>query len=72
MPGIVKRLTVSYYTRCIIFDSGKVLGLKASGPFNPELFLPISADTALTVLWFVTATLWVLGLLVFTFREYAR
>ena len=72
MPGIVKRLTVSYYTRCLIFDRGEVLGLDTSGPFNPELFLPISGESAQIVLWLITAALWMAGLWVFTFREYSR
>jgi ABC-2 type transport system permease protein len=72
MPGIVKRLTVSYYTRCMIFDGSKELGIENSGPFDPNLFLPISGESAQVVLWLITAVLWVAGLLVFSYREYAR
>ena len=72
MPGIVKRLTVSYYTRCLIFEGAKDLGIEASGPFDPDLFLPISGDTAQIVLWLITLGLWLAGLVVFSLREYAK
>jgi ABC-type transport system involved in multi-copper enzyme maturation permease subunit len=72
MPGIVKRLTVSYYTRCLIFEGAVGLGVDASGPFDRDLFLPIPGETAQFVLWLITAGLWLAGLLVFTFREYSK
>ena len=70
MPGIVKRLTICFYSRCMIFESSSDLGIGASGPFNAVLFQPIPSTTAQTVLYAVSAALLLAGLLVFAKTEY--
>lgn len=70
MPGIVKRLTISFYARCMVFESSSDLGLGTAGPFNALLFQPIPSTTAQTVLYAVSAALLLAGLLVFVKREY--
>jgi len=70
MPGIIKRLAISYYTQCLVFDAGKSLGLGPAGDRTPALFLPISGDLAQTVLLCVSGTLFLVGLWVFCRREY--
>ena len=72
IPGIVKRLAVSYYTKCLLFDASTEFGIQAAGPFDPILFLPISGDAAQMALCLISGGLWLAGLLIFTFREYAR
>ncbi len=72
MPGIAKRLAISFYTRCLIFDAGAEFGIGASGPSDPNLFIPIAADSARTILCLLGGGLLLAGLLVFTFREYTR
>jgi hypothetical protein len=70
VPGIVKRVAVTFYTQCLVFDIGKDLGLGPAGGRNPALFLPISGHAAQLVLWALAATLFVVGLCAFCRREY--
>jgi ABC-type transport system involved in multi-copper enzyme maturation permease subunit len=70
VPGIAKRVTVSFYARCLIFDSSAQLGVSPSGPFNPELFLPVSGSAAQWALWSISGVLLLASLWVFSCREY--
>ena len=70
MPGIVKRLTICFYARCMIFESSVDLGIGPTGPFNAILFQPIPAATAQTILYAASAAMILAGLLVFSTREY--
>jgi len=70
MPGIVKRLAISYYTQCLVFDAGQSLGLGPAGGRDPALFLPISGDLAQTVLLGASVSLFLAGLWTFCRREY--
>lgn len=70
MPGIVKRLTISFYARCLVFESAADLGIGPTGPFNPVLFQPLPAATAQWMLYAGSGALLVAGLLVFATREY--
>jgi ABC-type transport system involved in multi-copper enzyme maturation permease subunit len=72
MPGIAKRLAVSFYTRCLIFDAGSEFGVSPAGGGNVEMFLPISGPTAQMVLYLLSGGLLLAGLLSFSFREYVR
>lgn len=71
MPGIIKRLAISYYTQCLVFDAGASLGLAPVGGRDPALFLPIAGDTAALVLVSVSAALFAAGWWSFCRREYA-
>jgi ABC-2 type transport system permease protein len=70
MPGIVKRLTISFYARCLVFESAADLGIGPTGPFNPLLFQPLPAATAQWVLYTASGALLLTGLVIFTTREY--
>lgn len=70
MPGIVKRLTVCFYTRCMIFESAEGLGIGPTGQFNSLLFQPIPGSSAEAILYSASAALLLTGLLVFSTREY--
>jgi hypothetical protein len=70
MPGIVKRVAITFYTRCVIFDAGSPLGMEPAGGQNPALYLPVSGQTACLVLWIITGILFLLGTLLFSRREY--
>jgi len=72
MPGIAKRLAVSFYTRCLIFEAGSVFGVSPSGPGNPDLFTAIPGPTAQTILTLLGGGLLLAGMLVFSLREYSR
>lgn len=67
MPGTIKRIAISYYTQCMIFDAGSDLGLKAS---SREQFLPISGEAAWQVLSVSTFLLLLLGCWIFHRKEY--
>lgn len=68
MPGIVKRVSLSFYLSCMLYDAGsehRIAPLIAK-----DMFLPISGRVAMIALSSVTLTLLVVGLIVFTRREY--
>jgi ABC-2 type transport system permease protein len=67
MPGMMKRVSVSYYVRCIMFDAAVDYGLT---PDRPNVYLPVSGATAWTVLLLATAALLALGMLMFSRMEY--
>lgn len=72
MPGIAKRLAVSFYTRCLIFDAGSVFGVSPSGPGNADLFAAIPGPTAQMILCLLGGGLSLAGLLIFSLREYSH
>ncbi len=72
MPGIAKRLAVSFYTRCLIFDAASVFGVSPSGPGNSDLFAAIPGPTAQAMLSLLGGGLLLAGMLIFSMREYSR
>lgn len=70
MPGVAKRVAITFYTRCVIFDAGSPLGIDPAGGQNPALFLPVSGQTACVVLWGLAAALFLVGTWLFARREY--
>jgi hypothetical protein len=68
MPGIVKRLSVSFYLKCMIYEAGASLNIAPR--IAKELFLPISYSSAAATLTAVTLSLFLAGLFIFTRREY--
>ncbi|MCS7047351.1 MAG: ABC transporter permease [Gemmataceae bacterium] len=67
MPGLFKRLSLSFYTRCLMFDAGSTFGI---GPDRPWIFRPVDGATAAWVLALATVTLLAVGMVVFTRSEY--
>src|SRR5207244_622753 len=47
LPGHLKRASISFYTRCLMFDRAHELGIH---PERPALYLPVSGTTPLWVL----------------------
>ena len=72
MPGIAKRMAISFYTRCLIFDAGSTFGVSPSGAGSAEMFVAISGPTAQMILYLLSGGLLLAGLLSFSIREYAR
>lgn len=72
MPGIAKRVAVSYYTRCMIYEVGADFGVGPSGPSDLDLLVPISGSAAETSLVLLSCGLLLLGGLIFSIREYSR
>ncbi len=67
MPGHFKRLSISFYTRCLMFDGAHEFGIH---PDRPSIFLPVSGLTAWLVLAGITVACLVIGAIVFTRNEY--
>jgi ABC-2 type transport system permease protein len=67
MPGFLKRASVSFYTRCMMYQA---VADKQIGPANPQIFLAVDGTTACIVLVSATLALLVLGMVVFTRMEY--
>lgn len=68
MPGIVKRVSVSFYYTCIAYEAGRDFPIRL--PMGTDLFLPISGSAAASILALVSVGLIALGTVVFTRREY--
>ncbi|HKI33136.1 MAG TPA: ABC transporter permease subunit [Gemmataceae bacterium] len=67
MPGYLKRLSISFYTRCMMYDAAGTFGVQ---PESPSVFLPVSGTTALLVLLGAAAALLLLGMYLFNRTEY--
>lgn len=67
MPGHFKRLSISFYTRCLMFEQAGEFGVQ---PFRPQIYLPVTGTTAWLVLAGVTAACLALGAYLFSRNEY--
>jgi ABC-type transport system involved in multi-copper enzyme maturation permease subunit len=67
MPGYMKRLSLTFYTRCMMFDAAQEQGLQ---PEKPSIYLPVDGDVALLVLLITTIVFVFVGMAVFTRKEY--
>ncbi len=69
MPGNMKRVSLGFYTRCMMFDEASEFGIE---PEKPSIYLPVDGTTASLVLVTVTLTLLVVGMIVFSRTEYHK
>lgn len=67
MPGYLKRISVGFYTRCMMFEAAGDYGLQAE---KPAIYLPVEGDTALAMLIGATVVLLALGTLLFARSQY--
>ena len=67
LPGHLKRLSISFYARCLMFDRAHALGMQ---PERPGIYLPMSGPAALAVLAGLTVGLLLLGMFLFARKEY--
>jgi hypothetical protein len=67
MPGTMKRISLSFYTRCLMFDAARPYGVH---PEKPSVYLPVEAATAWSVLFGVTVLLVIVGVMVIGRSEY--
>jgi ABC-type transport system involved in multi-copper enzyme maturation permease subunit len=67
MPGYMKRLSLSFYARCMMFDAAQEQGLQ---PEKPSMYLPVDGETGLWVLLITTVVLVALGMAIFARAEY--
>jgi len=62
MPGILKRVSISFYARCMMFEAAETRGYQ---PENPVVYDPVSGTTGLWVLLGLTVFLLLLGMVLF-------
>jgi ABC-2 type transport system permease protein len=70
MPGIIKRISVAFYVKCMVYDAGSELEL---GPWRKtarEMFLPVSGRASAITLICAIVALLAIGTIVFSRREY--
>jgi hypothetical protein len=67
MPGYLKRVSIGFFTRCLMFEAAAPYGVQ---PEKPSVYLPLDGTTALLVLIGGSAALLVLGMAVFARSEY--
>ena len=65
--GYMKRLSLSFYTRCMMFDAAQAEGLQ---PEKPSIYLPVDGDVAMYVLRVTTLVLVLVGMSIFSRTEY--
>jgi ABC-type transport system involved in multi-copper enzyme maturation permease subunit len=67
MPGYLKWATIGFYARCMMLQAGEPYGLPQP---RADLFVPVSATTALVVLSVMTIALLALGAVIFRRSQY--
>jgi ABC-2 type transport system permease protein len=67
MPGYLKRISIGFYTRCMMFDAASAFGIQ---PERPDVFLPVEGTTALAVLLGLTITFLGIGIVIFSRAQY--
>jgi ABC-type transport system involved in multi-copper enzyme maturation permease subunit len=67
MPGYFKRVSVAFYTRCMMYDAAGSYGVQ---PESPSIFLPVSGPAATAVLLGATVVLLLAGMYLFNRTEY--
>jgi ABC-2 type transport system permease protein len=67
MPGFFKRVSISFYARCMMYDAAGTYGVQ---PESPLVFLPVGGTTAMVVLLGATALLLLAGTYLFNRTEY--
>jgi ABC-type transport system involved in multi-copper enzyme maturation permease subunit len=75
MPGYIKRVSISFYARCMVVDAGSAYNIApinpfSIGPVNRESFLPVTGATALGVLITMTVLLLALGTVLFSRKQF--
>jgi ABC-2 type transport system permease protein len=67
MPGYMKRISIGFYTRCLMFEAGQNYGVQ---PEKPSIYLPVDGTTAWCVLLSLTVLFLVVGTVVFARSQY--
>src|SRR5260370_41693401 len=67
LPGHMKRFSISFYTRCLMFDRAHEVHVQ---PERPAQFLPVDGTTSWWVLVGATVLCLLVGMMVFSRREY--
>jgi ABC-type transport system involved in multi-copper enzyme maturation permease subunit len=68
MPGYLKRVSIGFYARCMMYEAAESLGLQTE---KPGVYLPVDGATATAVLLTATAAFLVAGMIVFSRAQYS-
>lgn len=66
IPGTLKRLSINYYTRCLLYDAGNTRDVPSE---SESLFVPVTTNTAWAVLLGATVAITLLGMWLFSRSE---
>jgi ABC-type transport system involved in multi-copper enzyme maturation permease subunit len=69
MPGYLKRLSISFYARCLMMDQAAEYGIEME---QAVVFLPVSSLEATITLASAALGLLLLGMIVFSYAEYSE
>lgn len=67
MPGYMKRVSIGFYTRCLMFEEAQGYSIQ---PEKPTIYLPVDGTTAVWVLACLTVLFLGIGVAVFSRAEY--
>jgi len=67
VPGVLKRISISFYVRCMLFDAGSEHGIK---PRDTAIFQPVEGHEAALALSAIAVGFLLLGMYWFSRREY--
>src|SRR5207247_2256029 len=67
MPGDMKRISVGFFTRCLMFDAAHAYGME---PEKPGVFRPVDSLTAQLALLGMTVAFLAAGMALFARKEY--
>jgi ABC-type transport system involved in multi-copper enzyme maturation permease subunit len=67
MPGFMKRVSIGFYTRCMMFEEARAYSIQ---PEKPSIYVPVSGQTAQWVLAALTVLFLGIGMVVFSRMEY--
>ena len=66
-PGVLKRISISFYVRCMLYDAGQEYGV---GPRNKVVFQPVEGGDAAMALVAIAVGFLLLGMFWFSRHEY--
>jgi ABC-2 type transport system permease protein len=67
LPGNMKRLSIGFYARCMMFENAQEYGFEAQ---NATIYNPVDGSTAALVLAVMTVVFLIAGMVVFSRAEY--
>jgi len=70
IPGIAKRVAISFYIRCYTFEAAAPFGIGPAGSRNEEVFQPVDGWTAAWALAGIAVGAYLAGAVIFSRREY--
>ncbi|HVS36700.1 MAG TPA: ABC transporter permease subunit [Gemmataceae bacterium] len=67
MPGYMKRVSIGFYAHCMMLETAAARGVQMD---EPAVYMPVDGTTALVVLLLAATALLVLGMVVFSRKQY--